>query len=41
MKPFQYMKLSVRFKGLDTPVYPYFLGSFIRGNFGLYLKKVI
>lgn len=41
MKPFPYMKLTVTFKGLAGEVYPYFLGSFIRGNFGMYLKKTV
>lgn len=41
MKPFRYMKLTVTFKGLESEVYPYFLGSFIRGNFGMYLKKTV
>jgi hypothetical protein len=41
MKPFQYMKLNVKFRGLEGEVYPYFLGSFIRGNFGMYLKKTV
>jgi len=41
MKPFEYMKLSVRFNALESEVYPYFLGSFIRGNFGIYLKKAL
>lgn len=41
MKPFQYMKLTVTFRGLADEVYPYFLGSFIRGNFGMYLKKTV
>ncbi len=41
MKPFQYMKLAVTFRGLDKKVYPYFLGSFIRGNVGMYLKKAV
>ena len=41
MKPFLYMKLSVHFKDLEVGINPYFLGSFIRGNFGIYLKKVV
>ncbi len=41
MKPFPYMKLTVRFKDLEAEIYPYFLGSFIRGNFGMYLKKTV
>ncbi len=41
MKPFQYMKLNVKFIELEGEVYPYFLGSFIRGNFGMYLKKTV
>ncbi len=41
MKPFRYMKLTVAFRGLESEVYPYFLGSFIRGNFGMYLKKTV
>lgn len=41
MKPFQYIKLNITLKELDGEVYPYFLGSFIRGNFGMYLKKTV
>ena len=41
MKPFPYMKLSVYFKDLEASINPYFLGSFIRGNFGIYLKKTV
>ena len=41
MKPFQYMKLNVKFRELEGEVFPYFLGSFIRGNFGMYLKKTV
>ncbi len=41
MEPFKYMKMTVTFKGLEESVYPYFLGSFIRGNFGMYLKKCV
>lgn len=38
---FNYMKLTVMFKELEDEIHPYFLGSFIRGNFGMYLKKTV
>ena len=41
MKPFEYMRMTIKFKVLESEVYSYFLGSFIRGNFGMYLKKTI
>ncbi len=41
MKPFKYIKMTVKFNGLEQSVFPYFLGSFIRGNFGMYLKNSV
>jgi hypothetical protein len=41
VKPFPYIKLAVHFNGLDREIFHYFLGSFIRGNFGMYLKKTV
>ncbi len=36
----EYINLKVNYYGLSTPLYPYFIGAFIRGNFGLYLKRI-